>query len=202
MRNSQVAEWILSLVTSSDRAASMVGDLMEDAASHGAVWFWIGVLRTAFSLLWRLFSNDPAQMIGLAARGFLLQLVMFVASIALSTIAIVLWWFFTGWPVETGPLPLPATEWTLGSVFFWVLIPFQIGRWLARRSPGRELAPVVAFTIFNFVLFNGVGMFWPGIESSLFEFITGLFFALAWVILCQIPVLAGAVSVRRKRLSQ
>ncbi len=53
MHNINIAEWILALVTTRDRAASTVGDLAEGAATRGAVWFWSGVLRTAASLLWR-----------------------------------------------------------------------------------------------------------------------------------------------------
>ena len=51
MRNAAAAEWILSLV--SDNSASTVGDLVEEASSRGALWFWSGVLRTAGSHLWR-----------------------------------------------------------------------------------------------------------------------------------------------------
>jgi hypothetical protein len=50
MRNASVAEWILSRVTGPERAASIVGDLIESADSRGGVWFWSSVIRTAFSL--------------------------------------------------------------------------------------------------------------------------------------------------------
>jgi len=79
MRNSQMAERILSLVTPPERAASAVGDLMENAAIGGAFRFWTGVLRTAFSLLWQDLSGEPARMMGLAIRGFLVQFGIFMS---------------------------------------------------------------------------------------------------------------------------
>jgi hypothetical protein len=39
MRKAVVAEWSLSLVTPPDRAASGVGDLLEQSATRGTPWF-------------------------------------------------------------------------------------------------------------------------------------------------------------------
>src|ERR1035437_2113127 len=61
MHSVHIAEWILALVTTRDRAASTVGDLTEGAATRGVVWFWCGVLRTAASLLWRDVAEHPAR---------------------------------------------------------------------------------------------------------------------------------------------
>ena len=69
MHNVNIAEWILALVTTRDRAASTVGDLAEGAATRGAVWFWSGVLRTAASLLWRDIVEQSARFTGLALIG-------------------------------------------------------------------------------------------------------------------------------------
>ncbi len=69
MHNVNIAEWILALVTTRDRAASTVGDLAEVAATRGVVWFWSGVLRTAASLLWRDVAERPARITGLAFFG-------------------------------------------------------------------------------------------------------------------------------------
>jgi hypothetical protein len=64
MRNARIAEWILSLVTTSDRAASAVGDLMEDVAGHGTLRFWASVLHLAMSLLVRDLAANPVRMVG------------------------------------------------------------------------------------------------------------------------------------------
>jgi hypothetical protein len=69
MRNAATAEWILSLV--SDNAASTVGDLVEEASSRGALWFWASVLRTACSHFWHDLSACPLRMVGLAFWGVL-----------------------------------------------------------------------------------------------------------------------------------
>jgi hypothetical protein len=63
MHNIYIAEWILALVTSGDRAMSTTGDLLEEAAARGAVWFWSHVLHTAASLLWRDNAENRARFI-------------------------------------------------------------------------------------------------------------------------------------------
>jgi hypothetical protein len=52
MLSVRVAEWILGRVTTPDRAVSIVGDLTEESASRGIIWFWMGVLRTTVSKFW------------------------------------------------------------------------------------------------------------------------------------------------------
>jgi len=202
MRNAQVAEWILSLVTSPDRAASMVGDLMENAAIRGAFWFWIGVLRTALSLLWREFSDDPARTMGLAFRGLLLEIVMFAAFVICATIlGGMLGAFLSIAGVAAGPHPvLSWLGWALAGIVAWGLIPFQVGRWLARRAPGRELAPCLGFMLFDLVT-SGVGLAWGGTQSSPLQLASELMTSLSLFVLLTIPLMAGAVLVRRKRLS-
>ena len=69
MHSTHLAEWILGLVTSRDRAASTVGDLVEEASSRGAVWFWSGIVRIAASLLWRGVAENPLRLAGVAFIG-------------------------------------------------------------------------------------------------------------------------------------
>jgi hypothetical protein len=47
------AEWLLARVTTPDRAAAIMGDLVEMAAIRGRLWFWTAYARTIFSLCWR-----------------------------------------------------------------------------------------------------------------------------------------------------
>src|ERR1035441_7999782 len=78
MRNATAAEWILSLATTPDRAASTVGDLLEEASARGVFWFWSSVLRTASSHLWRDLRAAPLRILGLAFSGLLAYLALIV----------------------------------------------------------------------------------------------------------------------------
>ena len=62
MRNASIAEWILARVTTPERAASIIGDLAENAESTKAIWFWWSVIRTAFSLLCRRLVANQGRM--------------------------------------------------------------------------------------------------------------------------------------------
>ena len=192
MRNAQIAEWILSLVTTPERAASTVGDLMESAPSRGR--FWLGVLRTGVSLLWREVAVDPARMIGLAVRGTLLEIVMFMAFVILAAFLggiVGAVWYAAGIAGASHPITM-AIGWVLAGAIGCVLIPFQIGRWLARRAPGRELAPGLAQSILSAVFTLMAAGF---VGTNVFETVLS-------VMLGPIPMFAGAVWVRRKRLSR
>ena len=74
MRNVQIAESILSLVTSRDRALSTAGDLTEQAAVRGVSWFWSSVLRTAGSYVWQTFTESPLHLTAVAFVGFVVGL--------------------------------------------------------------------------------------------------------------------------------
>src|ERR1700733_11918770 len=69
MRSAHIAEGILALITTRDRAGSTVGDLTEQAGTGDAVWFWFSVFRTAASFLWRGVAEHPARLTGLALLG-------------------------------------------------------------------------------------------------------------------------------------
>ena len=53
MRAASTAEWILSRVTTTDRAASIVGDLVETEMPNGLFCFWLSTARIAIRLSWR-----------------------------------------------------------------------------------------------------------------------------------------------------
>ena len=80
MRKTQIAESVLMLVTSRERAAAIAGDLVEESPGRGAWWLWWSVLRTAGSLLWRGLGADPLQLAGLALRGVLLNFALWLAA--------------------------------------------------------------------------------------------------------------------------
>jgi hypothetical protein len=177
---------------------------MENVDSGGVFWFWIGVLRTAFSMLWREFFDEPARMMGLAVGGVVLELVMMVAFVTCAALlGAVLGGILhlTGTP--DGPQPvLAALGWALARAIVWGLVPLQVGCWLARRAPGRELAPCVAFMIFDVVVWGSLGLMWEGAQYSLFQFVVKFLSTLAMSALYMLPMIAGAAWVRRKRMSR
>jgi len=215
MRNARLAEWILSLVTTPARAAATVGDLLEDRLHAGALRFWGAVLMTACSLLWRDVMADPGRMIRLALYGVFLELVL---SLAMAAVVGILYGFVAlvalaispGTHLPWGP-DTPTGFATLGviaSYVFTLVAQFQVGRVLAKRSPGRELAPCIATTLVAIaipflidLLVRGRAEFPTG--QSIQEALYGSPVTVS--ILSQIPplvtLLAGAARIRRQRLS-
>ena len=162
MHSARVAEWILSQVLPPDRAASTIGDWLEDAAERGPVWFWSSVFRTLLSHLWNDVAVSPGFMIGLALRGWLygLWLVvgtffgLFVGICILVGVAMLVGFLVheANWHPPRMFHPLPQILSTmLGQVWIgWC--DFQTGRWIARRAPGRELAAGIATCLTPWVI--------------------------------------------------
>jgi len=212
MRNAHLAEWVLSLVTSPERAVSTVCDLLEEAETRGALWFWASVGWTGWSLAWRDLASSPLRMAGLAILGYSVQLVLFILSVLLFTVAtsIVLFASFqiglldpqnppawlgltSGYP-PAGALGLGATAFGVAAV---LAAEFQVGRLLARRSPGKELAPCVAMTILGALVALVLEVVWSG-----FGFAHAIFSTAWYQILFlpfQLPLFAGAVRMRNRR---
>jgi hypothetical protein len=71
MRSGSLAEAMLVLFTSPDRASSTIGDLAEQAQSHGRVWFWLQVLRTTAALFWRDLFEAPLRISALLVVGII-----------------------------------------------------------------------------------------------------------------------------------
>ena len=142
MHRINIAEWILGVVTSRDRAASTVGDLIEGAATRGTVWFWSGVLRTAASLLWRDIVERRVRLTGLALAGLAVYIGTDLIFAGLSGAA------FFGAGVASGhPLHLDSIGWKLWFTAPVLVSSLLVGRMLARWAPGRELAACVVYAI-------------------------------------------------------
>jgi hypothetical protein len=197
MRSLHIAEWILGLVTSRDRAASTVGDLVEAAATRGGGWFWSGVFRTAASLLWRDVAEHPARMTGLAVGGLAVEIGLSVLALVLAGVAGSAAGILGGW---SGP-PATSVGWRLFlklvvDVPIWVT-PFVIGRILARWAPGRELAACLAYAILGSAFNIVIMVVFPGSNGLS---ISGLVGGILSDAAQQSPLLAaGAVWGRRSR---
>ena len=203
MRKARIAQWILSLVSTPERAAATAGDLIEAAAVRGALWFWASVLGTTSALLWRDFSAEPARMMGLAVRGMLVGfgvlVVVLLVLVVLLGILLGVYFYLTGTANAAHPI-LTLTGQVLGFILGGILIPFYVGQWLARRSPEREMAACLAAALLTFVLEQAVGLAWLGAENSFLKFFAGLAGTVAWTAVLQIPMFAGAARIRRQRL--
>lgn len=207
MRNVGAAEWILSLVMNPDRAASTAGDLGESASSRGAVRFWFSVARTAGSLLWRGLIAEPVRMFGFALLGFGVETALAMVW-GILYVSIVFTFF------EHLPSFLSSGVFLMTVCFSpSCLIQFQIGRFLARRVPGRELTVCLALTILVAIADIGTELLSPGggVQSSqmlLNVAISGggvklsrMFLAIAITpIPTTLALFAGAACVRRRTL--
>ena len=141
MHGCNLAEWILALVTTGDRAASTVGDLAEGAATRGTIWFWSSVLRTALSLLWHDIAEQPARVTSLAFLGLAVYIAIDLFFAALSGFA-----FFAA--ARSGGTPnLNSLGWKLWFTAPVLVSSLVIGRMLARWAPRRELAACVVYAI-------------------------------------------------------
>jgi hypothetical protein len=165
MRKAHVAELILSLFTTRERAAATVGDLMEGLPTPGVFWFWSSALRTALSLLWGALKAEPAFMAGLGFRGLMLNLSLWLAFV----ICLVL--CSSIFSVGLGAVSLASNEPAkrlAGGVAEWAIrlagigatftIQLKTGGWLARRAPGREVAACIAFLVIQVIVTSFIGI--------------------------------------------
>jgi|SRR5579862_9623741 len=190
MHSMHIAEWILGLVTSRDRAASTVGDLVEVGADRGVIWFWSGILRTAASLVWRGFAENPVRVMGVAFLGLAVDV---TASVLLAAVSGIVFFF----AARNGHQAQLNSAWcTIGLEAPVLVISLWIGRILARWAPGRELSACLAYGIAGSV-FSLVLMFVDSGGLGL-SALLGVFLSDAAQ---RIPVLAGAVWGRHRGLA-
>ena len=177
MRKAAVAETLLSLVGSAERARSFVGDLMEER-EHGRVWFWRSVTRLWLAMLGRdLLSAPIAMAICCIAAWFLYMLLSVVLALAGYVVVTLAWGIayvlnnHTGLELLTDllrirfnwpPIPNVAT-YLIQAVVVFVIAPFHIGRSSARFWRGHEVSLAVVMLIIwsamaTFVPLVGVGI--------------------------------------------
>ena len=141
MRKTDAAEAILSLTTSRDHAASIAGDLVQQAPLKGTIWFWGSLVGTTASLTWKAFTEAPLRITGLGLVGLLVQ-IFYMILIEVPLVLLRLGLAMKRLTVAREPtagfettVNSPAWEYTLVFLF----VSFLIGRWVARRAPGKEL---------------------------------------------------------------
>jgi len=171
VRKADVAETLLSLVGSAERARSFVGDLMEER-ERGRVWFWRSVTRLWLAMLGRdLLSAPLAMAICCVVAWFLYMLLSVVLALAGYVVVTLAWGIayvlnnHTGlelfadmlrirfnWP----PIPDAAT-YLIQAVVLFVIAPFHIGRNSARFWRGHE----VSLAVVMLVVWTGMAAFVP-----------------------------------------
>ena len=142
MHSARIAEWILALVTTRDRATCIVGDLTEGATTPGAITFWPSVLRTAASLLWREIAEHPAHITGLALLGITVYIVIDLLFAGLDGVA-----FFIVASRSGNHFHLDSLAWKIWFTVPVVLSSLLVGRMLARWAQGREMAVYVVYAV-------------------------------------------------------
>lgn len=198
MDKGKIAEMLLSLVMDPVRAAGVSGDLLEAGASRNGFWFWSNVFQTFLATIWRETKAWPLFVLGLAIRGALAQCAI-AFSVALPIIAVTsshqrmahehpFFWY-----------PLLAIS--LGSVNVLVA-PFFAGRWVAKRSLGKEFAICIAMTMVSPFVIAGMSIPFVWVVSLMSgQVYTGHTFLWLrwWEMGFLLPYLTGALLVRRRR---
>jgi hypothetical protein len=190
MRNLALAEWTLSLVTTPDRAAASVGDLLEERT--GPVAFWWSIASTAVSLSLSDLSAAPLSLLGFALYGLVIAIVL---SVLLGGLAGLL--FAVLLAARPG---LTVTQLTIvGTALSWIG-SYAAGMLLAQRAKGRELAACVVLLLLQTVAIVVTAAVSrppdPAVAGWYSTFLgTTITFSIS-----QLLTLAGSIQIRRRRL--
>jgi hypothetical protein len=176
-------ERLFSLFTSPDRAVAMAGDLAEERAQRGWIWFWLHVVRVTFAL-WRIAAREaPLRVFVLVLAG-----VALLSTPAFGGVAAV--FLFPRWTDSPGGwIALPLVWW--GGAL-WT------GASLVALSPRRGMAACALLAVTGVALL--VGFAGPAVwrDPANTDFVvfctTGLTAAM--------PLVAGAAVARRRLIDR
>jgi hypothetical protein len=165
MRKVDAAQWLLSLTTTPERAASTAGDLAEEYASRGLLWFWWSLLGTATSLIWTSFAESPMKLTGLAVRTLLRSALYFF----LADLGIMLVFATVVIAVMDGPHgteDLIMDLWWIAGGLAVLLSSILLGKWLARTAASQELAVWVLSGILGRLVWGAILLTAPTLRSA------------------------------------
>jgi hypothetical protein len=140
MRKAALAEAILSVAATPERAGDMTGDFLEE--DRGAFRFWLMVGRTVIAQARRQMAATPKAIASLAIRsmaaelGFLLAACVLYALLLCIAISIARVSFHAdipGW-----------FDASVGWMLLNLVVPLWVGGWMSRRYAGYEAAGTVA----------------------------------------------------------
>ena len=162
MRKHRLAETLLSLVGPADRAASAIGDLIEEECERGRLRFWRTVMGLWLSLLWRDLRTAPLAMTVscVAAWFFYMALSLVVAFIGYVAVTLVwgvayLLMHHTGFELLTNVFQIhfewpPIPDWAayaIQAAALFAIAPFQIGRGSTHFWRGHEVSLALVLMI-------------------------------------------------------
>ena len=140
MSKVEIAEYLLSFTTTPERATSTAGDLMEQSAVRGSVWFWRTLVTTTVSLVWRELTLAPGQMAWLGFRAVVIQAIFIPVIIVVGIVG----GLFVSFVMEMDGKESAVILGKSFAIFGFTASHLFIGRWLGRRARGRELAACAA----------------------------------------------------------
>ena len=147
MPEARYGEGLLELFTTPDRAAAIVGDLLEESRGRGPVWRALQLIRIAWWLLLESIRSEPVRCLGLGG----VSLVVWASAYAAFFTASGLPWY--PWHRVNEP------EFWIRAVLFVtaanLATGFVVGRWIAFRGTN-GLGPLIAL-----LLAGGLG-YWAG----------------------------------------
>jgi hypothetical protein len=146
MRDTLLAERLLSLFTSADRAAAIAGDLTEERGHRGPILFWLDVVGT-LSALWRGAVTDaPLRVLMLALSGC--ALLVGPALVGVAAVAL--------FPASIGS----SVSWIALS-FSWCAGALWTGATLVGIAPSRGMAACATLAMVGETLLSAFLMMMP-----------------------------------------
>ncbi len=195
MRSAVSAQCLLSLVSTPEKAASIVGDLEEESSTRGRSWFWWNVFRTAAAHLGRDLHDAPLRMLAFAFWGWsgswaLAGLISIVIACLRNRML--------GY--------MPEWEPTVHLTIYLVIAPLLCGWDRARQYRDRAVAAACATVLLmafvqllsvylSNLQFQRMGQPWPGMERPFLQTWTRSTFFLAGSVLFRIRATAGRRAV-------
>ena len=145
MSKEAVAERMLEMVTTSQRAASIVGDLEEEGSNRSASWFWLNLLRIFVSHLFQDLRAHWLRMIWLGFSEFVIFVIVAI--------------FVVGEIIEVKSYFKPYLA---IAHYLYYVFPILLGWHIARRSHGLELASGVSLisVFWIFMAVQVLPLFW------------------------------------------
>lgn len=197
MPNLQLAESVLSLVTTREHAGTIAGDFAESAPSH----FWLSIGRVALSLLWKGLAVRPVRMACLAVGASAMPFVFFAPfciGCYASLIALAICMAELGW--DTAWMVIP----TFDLLVFSALIPAPLlaGRWLARRANGYELSACLAVTILAAAVWSSACLILGDSVSLFMHEVEGVLPTLGCLAAALVSLYSGAIWTRLRPSQQ
>jgi hypothetical protein len=180
MRKHRLAEALLSLVGPPDRAASAVGDLIEQESGRGRLWFWRTVMRLWLSLLGRDLRTAPLVMAVSCVAGWFFYMFLSAVLAFAGYVAVTLLWGIayvlsnhTGLELLTDVLrirldwpPIPSwMTYLIQAVVLFGIAPFYIGRGSTQFWRTHEASLAVVLLIVWTVMATFVPLVGSGISA-------------------------------------